>query len=357
MHFQAEPVEALLREAVADGVFPGAAFGVAHGGAVLALAGVGRFTYDPASPPVTPSTAYDLASVSKVAATTAMAMLLFERGALDLDWPLARLLPGFGGGEAVTVRMLLAHASGLPAYVPFHERCRGREELPRAALTLPLAYAPGTESRYSDPGFILLGAALEALAGEPMDSFCERAIFAPLGMAHTRFGVPPGERDRVPPSEEGAPQGVVHDENCRAMGGVCGHAGLFAPAADVLRFAEAMLAPLRGRGAPLVAAGTVARFTRRAGPPGSSRALGWDTPSGSPSSSGSRLSARSFGHLGFTGTSLWIDPEADLSIVLLTNRSFPTRRNEAIRLLRPKFHDTVVEVFQNGMRKGEGRRH
>ncbi len=354
MHGSPEPVSTLLRHAAAGGVFPGAAFGIAQGGAVLALGSVGRFTHDPLSPPVTPSTAYDLASVTKVAATACMAMLLFERGLLNLDWPLKRLLPGFAGGEAVTVRLLLAHASGLPAYAPFFERCRGREEVLRAALALPLAYTPGAETRYSDPGFILLGAALEALAGQPLDRFCEREIFGPLGMTATRFRPPAAERGSVPPTEESAAQGVVHDENCRAMGGVCGHAGLFAPVADLLRCAEAMLAPLHGRGSPLVSRGTVELFTRRAGlPAGSSRALGWDTPSGELSSAGSRMSGKSFGHLGYTGTSLWVDPQGDISIVLLTNRTFPTRHNEAIRQLRPRFHDEAVKLFQYEIRKGE----
>ncbi len=350
----------LLREAVEDGAFPGAAFGVLERGRVGALGGVGRFTYDPESPPVRAETRFDLASVSKILATTPMAMLLFQRGQLDLDALLADLLPGFvvGAPDArerrrVTVRMLLAHSSGLPAHVPFYESCRGAGEIVRAALQVPLAYAPGAEARYSDPGFILLGKALEVLAGEPLDCYCEREIWRPLGMERTRFGVHARERASVPPTEEDdvfrkrRVQGEVHDENCWAMGGVCGHAGLFAPVEDLLRFADAMLAPLRGESG-LFQAETVRLFTRRAElPPGSSRALGWDTPS-VPSSSGSKMSAHSFGHLGFTGTSLWIDPVNDIAVGLLTNRTFPTRENWKIREVRPRFHDEVMSVFQNG---------
>ncbi len=355
-----QPAAALLRASVEQAAFPGASFGVLDRGQVAALEAVGRFTFDPGSAPVLPETRFDLASITKVAATTSMAMLLWQRGRLDLDALLGDLLPGFIVGAAdtrerrrVTLRMLLAHAGGLPAHVPFYETCRGPEVL-RAALHTPLACEPGTEARYSDPGFMLLGKALELLAGEPLDRFCRREIFAPLGMAHTSFGVDAGERGSVPPTEQDrvfrgrVVQGEVHDENCWAMGGACGHAGLFAPALDLLRFADAMLAPLRGEPG-LFSAETVRLFTRRAPlPSGSSRALGWDTPSGTPSSSGSLFSTSSFGHLGYTGTSLWIDPDQDAAVALLTNRTFPTRENKKIQEVRPRFHDVVIRALQNG---------
>ncbi len=347
-----EEVRALLAGAMADGVFPGAAFAVAHRGVCAADSAVGRFTYDLASPLVQQDTVYDLASLTKVLATTAMAMLLWQRGRIELDMPVGDLLPGFVIGGApgrrlVTLRLLLAHASGLPGYVRFYESCRSADAVLRAALQLPLAAAPGERAEYSDPGFLVLGKALEVLAGERLDSFCGREIFGPLGMAGTSFGprrtpVPPTEDDRV--YRMRIVEGEVHDENCWAMGGVCGHAGLFAPAGDVLRFAEAMLAALRGSPS-LFTVEAVRFFTRRAElPPGSSRALGWDTPSGSPSSAGSRFSRLSFGHLGYTGTSLWIDPEHDLAAVLLTNRTFPTRENKKIQELRPRFHDEVARA-------------
>ncbi len=345
----------MLQAAFADGAFPGAAFGVLHRGEVAALRGLGRFTYAPDSPPVDVATAYDLASLTKVLSTTAIAMLLWQRGRLDLDALLADVLPGFvigrPGVEArrrVTLRMLLGHSGGLPAHAELFRSCRGSEELLRATLALPLAYGPGEQAVYSDLGFMLLGKALEVLSGKPLDRYAAREIFEPLRMEQTSFGVPASEREQVPPTEERTAQGEVHDENCRAMGGVCGHAGLFAPAADVLRFAEAMLAPLRGEPG-LFLPETVRLFTRRAElPPGSSRALGWDTPSGAPSSSGTRFSPASFGHLGYTGTSLWIDPERDAAVVLLTNRTFPTRENKKIQEVRPRFHDGVVQVLENG---------
>ncbi len=346
-------VRALLAAAVDEGVFPGAAFAVASHGAMSVIDAVGRFTYDPASPLVEPDTVYDLASLTKVLATTAMAMLLFQRGKLELDMPVGDALPGFVIGGApgrrrVTLRMLLAHAGGLPGYRRFFESCTSAEAVLRAALQVPLEGVPGERAEYSDPGFIVLGKALEVIAGERLDSFCRREIFSLLGMTATRFGrqtvpVPPTEEDEVYRMRTIA--GEVHDENCSAMGGTCGHAGLFAPAGDVLLFAGAMLDASRGSPS-LFTQEVTGLFTRRAELPlGSSRALGWDTPSGSPSSAGSRFSKLSFGHLGFTGTSLWIDPEHDLAAVLLTNRTFPTRTNKKIQELRPRFHDAAAAAL------------
>ncbi len=352
------PVEALLEGAIAEGAFPGAAWGVVRGGVVEATGCVGGYTYDPASPRVTPQTRYDLASVSKVMATTAMAMLLYQRGQLELDLPLGDLLAGFviagglgTGRHRVTLRMLLAHASGLPGYAPLFMAHRDASGLLRACLHMPLTAAPGARAEYSDIGFILLGKALEVLAGEPLDRFCAREIFAPLGIQATGYNPRAESRAAIPPTERDElfrgciVQGVVHDENCWVLGGCAGHAGLFAPVADVLRFAEAMLAPLRA-GVPqslLFQSDTVGLFTTRAGlPPGSSRALGWDTPSGTPSSSGQYFHDRSFGHLGYTGTSLWIDPDRDLGVALLTNRTWPTRENKRIQAVRPAFHDLLL---------------
>ncbi len=352
-------VTALLATAAAQGAFPGAVYGVLHRGAVVALEAVGRFTFAESSARVERETSFDLASLTKVMATTAMTMLLWQRGRLDLDALLGELLPGFviGAGDRrrlqVTLRMVLAHATGLPGYAPFFETCSTPAEVLRAALRLPLTAEPGTHAEYSDPGFILLGKALEVLAREGMERFCAREIFAPLGMRETRYRPAVAERSAIPPTEDDRTfrrrvvQGEVHDENCYVLGGVSGHAGLFAPALDVLRFAEAMLAPLRpGAGDTLFSAEAVRLFTHRAEMvQGSSRALGWDMPSGSPSSSGTRFSSASFGHLGYTGTSLWIDPVRDVAVVLLTNRTFPTRENRGIQSVRPMFHDEVVELL------------
>ncbi|MFB3918210.1 MAG: serine hydrolase domain-containing protein [Terriglobales bacterium] len=359
---------AVLREGVAQRAFPGASAAISRCGKLVALRSVGRFTYDPSSPEVMPETVFDLASVSKVVATTTMAMLMYERGELDLEDPLFAIVPEFifsnsndSSRKQVTVRMLLSHSSGLPAYERLFERARNRQELIQAAAAVPLEAEPGTRALYSDIGFLLLGEALARLAGEDLDSFCRREIFGPLGMGHTMFCPPPWLREKIPPTE-GDPrfrhrivQGEVNDENAFVMGGVAGHAGVFACAADMAAFAAAMLLPASTAasganasppttGRRILRPETIATFTCCSTTPGASRALGWDTPT-PPSQSGKYFSPRSYGHLGFTGTSLWIDPERQLAVVLLTNRTWPDRQSQLIKRVRPRFHDAVVEAL------------
>ncbi|MFY9939558.1 MAG: serine hydrolase domain-containing protein [Silvibacterium sp.] len=357
----------VLQQAIEKRALPGAAYGVLLDGHVVALDAVGRFTYDPASPEVTPGTVFDLASITKVMATTAMAMLLYDRGrtrgtgsggrgVLDLDARLGDILPGFVIGmepgshkERVTLRMLLAHSSGLPGYGRLFEDHRAPETLLRAALHIPLEAAPGTRAEYSDIGFILLGKALEVLSGDLAERFFRREIVAPLGLESARFCPPQDWQRHIPPTEDDRVyrrrviQGEVQDENCHALGGVAGHAGLFSNALDVLRFAACILGDGRTQsGQQLFQRETVKLFaTRQTEPPGTSRALGWDTPS-EPSASGNYLSERSIGHLGYAGTSLWIDPERKLAVVLLTNRTWPDRASKEIQAVRPAFHDAVI---------------
>ena len=350
----------VLRDGVSAGAFPGTVCAIHYRGEVSQFA-LGRYTYEPSAPSVGPDTIFDLASVSKVIATTAMAMLLYDRGRLDLDAPVVSLVPEFRGPRAdgaqdraadplrerVTFRMLLAHSSGLPAYVRLFERAKTRDELLALAFSTPLEHEPGAHAEYSDIGFIILGVALERLAGESLDEFCAREVFQPLGMAATRFCPPADWKPRIAPTADDQKfrhrviQGEVQDENAWVMGGVAGHAGVFSTAADAAKFACCML---KG-GAPLFRSETVRLFsTRQSRPEGTSRALGWDTPS-SPSQSGHFFSARAFGHLGYTGTSLWVDPERDLAVTLLTNRTWPDCSSQAIKQVRPKFHDEVVEAL------------
>jgi len=341
----------LLREAIASRVFPGVSLAVTHQGKLVALNAVGHFTYDPSSPEVAPSTVFDLASVTKVVAATSMAMILYERGLLDLEMPACQIVPEFNTDDPrrrqVTIRTLLAHSSGLPAYEKLFSQARNHDELLRAAAQMPLIADPGTRSEYSDIGFIVLGAALERVADESLARFCQREVFGPLGMTLTGFNPPPAERPLIPPTADAGSsqgriiQGEVHDENARALGGVAANAGLFASGGDLAIFAHAML---QG-GSPLVRRETLAVFTRREPRPRSSRALGWDTPSW-PSQSGKYFSAGSFGHLGYTGTSLWIDPQRQLSVTLLTNRTWPNDGNDAIKQVRPSFHDAVVQALE-----------
>jgi len=345
----------ILRSGIDQRAFPGAAVAIAHRGKLIVHKGLGHFTYDATSQAVTAETVYDLASVTKVIPTTAVCMILHDRGLFKLDQPLANLLPEFANSSAeqkntrrqVTLRMLLAHSSGLPAYIKLFQTAHNKDELLQQALQIPLAAAPGSRAEYSDIGFILLGQALEKLSGEPLDRFCQREIFAKLNLAHTCFNPPAGRKLAIPPTEDDRTfrhrliQGEVNDENASVMGGVAGHAGCFSTALDVSVFAQCML---QG-GSPLVKKETLEIFTRRQDTPtGTSRALGWDTPS-QPSQSGKYFSSRSYGHLGYTGTSLWIDPDRQLSTALLTNRTWPDRGSQSIKQIRPAFHDAVIEAL------------
>jgi len=341
----------VLEQAIAQRAFPGASIAITHNCKIVALKGFGRFTYEPDSTPVSAESIFDLASVSKVLATTSMAMVLYERGLLDLDTPVIGVVPEFADEDArrreITCRMLLAHSSGLPAHEKLYLHAHSREELIRAAMRVPLKADPGTQAEYSDIGFIVLGLALERLAGELLDVFCRREVFGPLGMSQTGFNPPGAWKSRIPPTADDRIfrkriiQGEVYDENASVMGGVSPQAGVFSTASDTALFAEAMLSG----GTPVVHPETLAVFTRREiSPAGTSRALGWDTPS-KPSQSGKYLSQASFGHLGYTGTSLWIDPERQLSVTLLTNRTWPDGSNRAIKEVRPRFHDAVCEAL------------
>ena len=357
----------VLREAIAARAFPGCAFGVLAGGEIVLQDALGSFAYDEGSPAVSAETVYDVASLTKVVATTAAAMLLCQRGLLNLDTPLAEFLPGFVVGRAsgerarhVTLHHLLAHNSGLPGYVEFFRTAATPFALLRACLRLPLQAEPGTHTEYSDPGFILLGQALEVCAREQLPAWLRREVFQPLGMAATCFCPPPAARPSIPPTEEDATlrhrriQGEVQDENAWVMNGVAGHAGLFSNVPDLLRFAGAVLSAgtsnmagtriACGEKAHLFHRATVAEFARRQDPKGSSRALGWDTPSEN-SSAGKHFGPHSIGHLGYSGCSLWIDLDAAIAVALVTNRTWSDRQNQLIRAVRPAFYDAAREAL------------
>jgi CubicO group peptidase (beta-lactamase class C family) len=352
----------VLQEAIAAHAFPGCAFGMIANGQVVLEDALGRFTYDDPSPNVAPQTVYDIASLTKVAATTAAAMLLYQRGALDLDTPVADLLPGFVIGREpgslarhVKLRHLFAHSSGLPGYVEFFRTHQTPAALIRACLELPIEAPPGERAEYSDPGFILLGKALDVIVHGPLAHWVHREIFEPLRMTATGFRPPQSSRPAIPPTERDTTvrnrviQGEVQDENAWVLDGTAGHAGLFSNVPDLLRFSQEILAtcsPLSSAAAParLFESETIQRFSQLQAPEGSSRALGWDTPSGD-SSSGKHFSRHSIGHLGYSGSSLWIDLDAGIAIVLLTNRTWPDRSSQLIREVRPAFHDALREAL------------
>ncbi len=309
----------------------------------------GRLTYLPDAPHAIDRTIFDLASLTKVIATTSLAMRTVDAGRLTLDAMVAEYLSGWRGQdrEAVTIRDLLEHASGLTAYLPFFRDHHGREEFERAICTLPLEYSPRTRSIYSDLGFMLLGFILEDLNGRALAVQFED-MARDIGADDLRFNPPREWRDRTAPTELDLwrgrlLQGEVHDENAWVLGGAAGHTGLFGSAIAVGAFARAMLASLYG--SPVLAdPSTVAAFMVRSDVPGSCRVLGWERAS-PPASCGMRMSSSAIGHTGFTGTSLWIDPEQDLYVVLLTNRVHPVRDNNAIRTVRPRLHDALVDAM------------
>lgn len=341
---------------MAEGVTPGGVLLVARRGAVALERAAGRLTYDDDAPAVSPSTIYDLASLTKVIATTTLMMRRVESGALDLDGTAASYLPELKGSPVggATLRDLLAHSSGLPCCTELFrelgeglDRDEARARYLKHIAATDLEVGPRERSIYSDLGVLLLGEILERESGHGLAELVEDEVLDPLGVADTGYLPVDSLRKRIAPTEFDPwrghlPHGEVHDENTHALGGIAPHAGLFGTARDVAEFAQAMLNGGAYRGRRIAGRDTIALFTRRAElVPGSSRALGWDTPS-DPSSAGRYFSARSYGHTGFTGTSLWIDPDLELIVVLLTNRVHPTRENIAIRRLRPAIHDAVV---------------
>ncbi|MFQ6676206.1 MAG: serine hydrolase domain-containing protein, partial [Fidelibacterota bacterium] len=335
---------------------------VTRDGQVLWSYAVGRQTYNPQSPVVTDRTIYDLASVTKVAATTAVVMKLVERKLISLDEPVTHFFPGFTGGgkERVTIRHLLTHSSGLPAYVRFFEKGVPPDEVVPTIVNTDLIYSPGDSMVYSDLGMILMGSIVERVTGERLDDVARNWIYRPLGMERTFFRPDSEFLPEIAPTEidsvyrKGVVHGVVHDENAWWLGGVAGHAGLFSTATDLARFAQVMMDGGVFEGRRLFKKETIARFTARQNmPPGSRRAIGWDTPADSLSSAGDYFTPGSFGHLGFTGTSLWIDPNQRIAVILLTNRVHPTRERGGMYEVRRQFYNAVMAVLQPESQAGE----
>jgi CubicO group peptidase (beta-lactamase class C family) len=285
-------------------------------------------------------------------------MMLVEQKQIDLEAPIATYLPEFARAAihdphpqwraGVTVRTLLLHTAGLAAHRDFYKQAKSARSILERVIAEPLVRPPATQIEYSDLGFILLGEIVEALTGESLDVFANYRIFAPLNMNSSCFSPPRNLRARIAPTERDTAyrkrllHGEVHDENAWAMGAVSGHAGLFSTAADVAAFAQMMLNGGIYAHHRLLTRSTIEQFTARHELVHSASALGWDVPA-PPSSSGRYFSPKSYGHLGFTGTSLWIDPERELFVVLLTNRVHPTHANDKIRQIRPAVHDVVVE--------------
>jgi beta-N-acetylhexosaminidase len=342
-------VDRVIEGFLAREAFPGAVVAVGRQGKQVHLRAFGRLASEPRAAAVATDSIYDLASLTKVIATTTMAMILVDEGKLDLDKAVVDYLPGFvgKGKERVTVRQLLSHSGGLEWWAPLHQELRSQKAYVERIQAMDLVYEPGTQSKYTDLGVILLGEILERVAGRSLEGFVLERVFTPLGMAETRYRPPSAWLPRIAPTEldpwrRRLVHGEVHDENAFALGGVAPHAGLFGTAPDLARFAQMLLWGGIYDHQRIVSRRTLEAFTRPAGVPGSTRALGWDTKSPEGSSAGTLFSASSFGHTGFTGTSLWLDPERELFVILLTNRVHPTRENNLIREVRPAVADAVV---------------
>jgi beta-glucosidase-like glycosyl hydrolase/CubicO group peptidase (beta-lactamase class C family) len=356
MDARLKPAYEILDRAVADRAFPGGVLAVGVRGE-LTVHAFGAQTYDAKAPVVAPETIYDLASLTKPVVTTTAIAMLVAANRVQLDAPLTRFLPEWGKGAsatdprmAVTVRQLLLHTSGLPGWKQYFLTAKGKKEILAKALAEPLVAEPGTKIEYSDIGFILLGEIVERVSGKTLDQFARERIFAPLGMGDAQFNPPKNLRARIAPTENDTTfrkrlvHGEVHDQNAWAMGGVAGDAGLFSTAADLATFCQMLLNGGQYAHQRLLSRGTIAQFTKAEKVGDTARTLGWDVPS-EQSQSGKYFSAKSYGHLGYTGTSIWIDPEKALFVILLTNRVHPSSDNEKIKDVRPAVHDALLEAL------------
>lgn len=363
-------IDSIILAAIADSAASGVALAVGRHGHLVALRGYGELQYGTRRP-VTPTSIFDLASVSKVVGTTTAAMMLVGDGLLDLDTPVVSYLPWWSAGDArkndVTVRHLLLHRTGLIPFRTWYFEMHGMEAYKAAAAAERLEVPPGERTAYSDIGIMTLAWVIEEVAGQALDEFLQDRLWNPLGMLETRYRPDASLRPRIAATEVDTVWrnemvwGTVHDENADAMGGVAGHAGLFSTAVDLSVFARMMLnggvavacAPDGEAGEPcpvrrlastrLLDAAALDMFTTRFDGT-SSRALGWDTPTAG-SSGGDFITNEAFGHTGYTGTSIWMDPELDLWVVLLTNRVHPTRENQKHVPLRRAVHDAAVRAI------------
>lgn len=346
-----DSVRAVLGRAMADSAFPGGVAIVGSRRGITATLGVGRLDAADATRPDA-STIYDLASLTKIVATTSLMLKLVDEGRVVLDAPAVRYLPDWRGegAPAVTIRHLLTHSSGLAAWRPFYKEAVDRADARAQLMLVGPQVKPGTRYLYSDMNFMLLGMIAERLTGMRLDSAFQALVATPLRLADTRFLPPASLLPRIAPTEydpwrQRQLRGEVHDENASRFDGVSGHAGLFATGNDLARVARMWLNGGTLDGVRFASARTVAQFTRAQDTAVSRRALGWETPTGG-NSAGHRLSPRAFGHTGFTGTSIWIDPARNVFVILLTNRVNPSRQNTKIGGVRVALADAVVGALE-----------
>jgi len=350
--------DAVITAAIADSAFPGAQLAVVKDGLLVEEKSFGRQTYDPSSRPIDDGTMFDLASCTKVIATTSAVMKLLDSGRIGLDDPVAKYLPAFGAGEkaAITIRELLLHRGGFPPFRRLWLECPDRQAVVDTIAATALVAHPGDSTVYSDLGFITLGKIVEKVTGKPLDEFVAGEFFTPLRMRNTMYNPPGPVRGRCAPTEidtswrHALVQGTVHDENAAFLGGVSGNAGLFSTAGDLALYMQMLFNRGTYAGRRYISEQTIDEFIGKRAP-GQERWLGWDMRSARGSSSGSRFSAASFGHTGFTGTCIWADPTRKVAVIFLTNRVYPTRANQKIMRVRPAVNDAVMKAL--GVPAGE----
>ena len=345
-------IDSVIIHAIEDSAFPGAVVLVSKDGEVIYEKGFGYFTYDESSSKVSTTTIYDIASLTKVIATTTAAMICIDRNLFKPDDPVYKHISEFSenGKETVTIKNLLLHNSGLPAWKKFYNKNLDADSIIKNIYQTKPEYPVGTKTVYSDLGIIVLGKLIETVTEKKLNRFCNDEIFIPLKMNNTYFNPPDSVKYKIPPTEidkhwrKKLVQGEVHDETSSLLGGVAGHAGLFSTANDLSKLIQMLLDKGKYNVEYFIKPETVKLFTKRHSPK-STRALGWDTKSATRSSAGNKFSKTSFGHTGFTGTSIWIDPVRNLFVVFLTNRVYPSRENKKIIVIRPKLHNAVVNAI------------
>lgn len=351
--FNFSKVDSVVNSAIINHAFPGAQVLIWKDGKTIYEKPYGHFTYDENSPEVTKKTLYDLASVTKVIATTTAAMICYDRKLFSLDDPVVKFIPEFGvnGKDKITIKNLLLHNSGLPAFKKFYEFCTSADDVLKDIYSSKLEYPIGEKMVYSDLGIITLAKIIEKVTGKRFDVFCKDEIFNPLKMNSTLFNPPDSLKKFCAPTEidnywrNRLLQGEVHDEASAMLNGVAGHAGLFSTASDIAKLMAVLINNGMYNGKSFINPATVKLFTTRYSEQ-SSRALGWDTKSETGSSAGDFFSPNSFGHTGYTGTSVWVDPERKLFVVFLTNRVYPTRENIKILKVRPELHNAVIKSIE-----------
>lgn len=347
-----DEVDSLMNNAIRDSVFPGAALLIGNKKGIIYGKAYGHYIYSSNSPKMNLNTLFDLASVSKVIGTTSAAMILYDRGKLKLDEKVATYLPEFGnhGKEKITVRNLLLHNSGLPAFKKYYDIFNTGKQVIDDIMNTKLIYEPGTKYVYSDLGMITLQKVIERISGTTLDKFLEKNLFKPLGMNNTMYNPPPSLKQKCAPTEIDTfyrmrpLQGEVHDERAYMLGGVAGHAGLFSTAPDLAKFFHMMLNGGKYNGKQIIKKSTIDEWTTRQSDQ-SSRGIGWDTKSVKGSSFGTKFSTNSYGHTGYTGTSVWVNKDTGIFVILLTNRVYPTRKNRKIIKFRPIIHDAIYDAL------------